>query len=158
MKVRQAQPQDVEGWFALRRALWPDCPDQDHREEIQAQFGAVDLAGFVAEAEDGQLVGFLEASLRRYAEGCVGSPVGYIEGWYVLPAWRRQGVGAMLVEAAERWAAEQGCAEMASDIELDNAASLKAHMALGFVEAERLIRVAKKIRKLPEARPRTWRV
>lgn len=44
---------------------------------------------------------------------------------------------------------------MASDIELDNAASLKAHMALGFVEAERLIRVAKKIRKLPEARPRT---
>src|SRR5690606_28928841 len=65
-------------------------------------------------------------------KGCVGSPVGYIEGWYVLPAWRRQGVGAMLVEAAERWAAEQGCAEMASDIELDNAASLKAHMALGF--------------------------
>lgn len=145
MKVRRATSEDVEGWFALRRVLWPDCPDVDHKQEIRAHFHAEDLAAFVAEAEGGALIGFLEASLRRYAEGCVSSPVGYVEGWYVLPQWRRQGVGAMLVEAAEQWAVQQGCLEMASDIELGNEASLRAHLALGFVEAERLIHVAKKI-------------
>jgi len=145
MKVRHAQPGDEEGWFALRRLLWPDCPDPEHRKEIRALFGTERLAAFVAESDDGELVGFLEASLREQAEGCASSPVGYVEGWYVLAQWRRQGVGAMLVDAAERWAAELGCREMASDIELGNHVSLGAHLALGFVETERLVHVSKAI-------------
>ena len=60
--------------------------------------------------------------------------VAYLEGWYVVPAARRQGVGAALVRAAEDWARSQGCTEFASDALIDNAVSAAAHRALGFQE------------------------
>jgi aminoglycoside 6'-N-acetyltransferase I len=92
---------------------------------------------------NGQLGGFLEASLRRYADGCSTSPVGYIEGWYVDDDVRRQGVGRQLVKTAEHWALVQGCREMASDCEIDNEVSFRAHLAIGYAEVERLIHFQK---------------
>ncbi|WP_245606073.1 GNAT family N-acetyltransferase [Thermus amyloliquefaciens] len=83
-------------------------------------------AAFVAEVE-GRLVGFVEVSLRPYAEGCATRPVGYLEGWYVAPEWRWQGIGRALVEAAEAWARARGCQEMASDAELGNLLGQEVH-------------------------------
>ena len=40
------------------------------------------------------LVGFAEVSRRAYAEGCETSPVGFLEGWYVVPERCGQGGGA----------------------------------------------------------------
>ena len=60
--------------------------------------------------------------------------VAYLEGWYVVPESRRQGVGRALVSAAEEWARAQGCAEFASDALLDNDVSAVAHRAIGFEE------------------------
>ena len=77
--------------------------------------------------------------MRDYAEGCSGSRIGYIEGWYVEPELRRQGLGGQLVQAAEHWARELGLAEMASDCEIDNAVSFRAHTALGYQEVGRII-------------------
>ena len=130
----------------MRRLLWPDTPDEEHLQEIEVYFqaGAVDAA-FVALRLSGELAGFLEASLRKYADGCSTSPVGYIEGWYVDPDLRRHGVGSLLVAAAEAWALGRGCTEMASDCLLDNYASLAAHLALGYEEAERLIHFRKSL-------------
>ena len=48
-------------------------------------------------------------------------------------------MGAALVEAAEQWAREQGCTEMASDGELDNRAGEAFHKALGYEEVERIV-------------------
>jgi aminoglycoside 6'-N-acetyltransferase I len=42
-----------------------------------------------------------------------------------------------LVEAAEKWASEQGCREMASDTNPDYPVSPAAHAALGYLEVER---------------------
>src|SRR4030095_6737591 len=58
--------------------------------------------------------------------------VGYIEGWYVYPHCRRQGVGRALVRAAEEWAMSRGCRWMASDTEVENTLSQAAHAALGY--------------------------
>ena len=77
--------------------------------------------------------------LREYAEGCNSSPVGFVEGWYVDPEARRSGVGRRLVEAAEDWAREAGCTEMASDSLIDNDEGHRAHEAIGFTEVERLV-------------------
>jgi aminoglycoside 6'-N-acetyltransferase I len=87
----------------------------------------------------GELKGFVEARLREYAEGCVSTPVGYLEGWYVSPSARRQGIGRALVEAAEQWARAQGCSEMASDAILENDMSHAAHRRIGFAEVERIV-------------------
>lgn len=58
--------------------------------------------------------------------------MGYLEGWFVHERARGQGIGAALVSAGEGWARSKGCAEFASDAELDNTVSLLAHERLGF--------------------------
>ena len=92
---------------------------------------------------DGTLAGFVELSLRAYAEGCETSPVAYLEGWYVSPDARGTGVGRALLNAAEMWGRAQGCTEFASDAEADNASSADAHRACGFEEVS-LVRCFRK--------------
>jgi aminoglycoside 6'-N-acetyltransferase I len=110
------------------------------------------LAGFpcevlVAEARDGKLAGFAEVGMRSFADGCdPRRPVGYLEGWYVAEAWRGQGAGRALVEAAEAWARAQGCVEMASDTWIDNELSQRAHEALGYEEVDRCVNYRKRLR------------
>ena len=50
-----------------------------------------------------------------------------------------------MVEAAEKWAKSIGYDEIASDSEIDNIDSIKAHNALGFKEVERSVWFLKKI-------------
>ncbi|MBK6794916.1 MAG: GNAT family N-acetyltransferase [Anaerolineales bacterium] len=87
----------------------------------------------------------IEACLRDYGEGCTTSPVGYIEGWYLYPQLRRQGLAGLLVDAAENWARNLGCTEMASDTWLSNEESIRAHLKLGYSEVERLVHFVKRI-------------
>jgi aminoglycoside 6'-N-acetyltransferase I len=136
--VRHAKPLDVQGWAVLRQALWPTESPAELTAEATAFFVDADTileAVLLAEAGDGTLLGFAELSLRPYAEDCRTSPVAFLEGWYVIPAARRNGVGRALVSAAEQWARERGCHELASDTEVDNSLSAAAHWALGFEDA-----------------------
>jgi aminoglycoside 6'-N-acetyltransferase I len=50
-----------------------------------------------------------------------------------------------MVHAAEQWAREKGCSEMASDTWLENEASIAAHWKLGYQEAERLVHFVKRL-------------
>ncbi|MEW5974891.1 MAG: aminoglycoside 6'-N-acetyltransferase [Acidobacteriota bacterium] len=138
IKVRPAVAGDSASWLRLRGKLWPDGSDNEHGGEIARYFrgeSAEPLAVLVAEDSLGRIVGFAELSIRPCAEGCRTSRIGYLEGWYVEPERRRQGVGRSLLAEAERWARSQGCTEFASDTEADNDVSTAAHQALGFVEA-----------------------
>ena len=58
---------------------------------------------------------------------------------------REQGIGKLLVKAAEDWARSQGLTEMASDTWLDNEVSIQAHLKMGYEEVERLAHFAKKL-------------
>ena len=49
-----------------------------------------------AEDGDARPTGFVELSLRAYAEGCQSDNVAYVEGWYVVPEARGSGVGRAL--------------------------------------------------------------
>jgi len=91
------------------------------------------------------LGGFIEIGERAYAPGCETSPVAFIEGWYVDGDLRNTGVGRALVAAAEKWARRRGYTEIGSDLTLGNEISLSAHLALGYVEMERLVSLAKKL-------------
>ena len=104
-----------------------------------------DAGIFVASDSQGQLIGFIEAGLRDYGEGCDTSPVGYIEAWYVDPHMRGQKLGKELVQTAEQWAREKGCTEMASDTWPENEASIAAHLKMGYYEVERLVHFAKRL-------------
>ncbi len=139
--VRSATAADAAAWESMRHALWPD-ESNSHGREVADYFRGVlpmPLEVLLAVDDAGQPIGFAELSIRNYAEGCESDRVAFLEGWYVDPAHRRQGVGAMLVKAAERWARAQGCREFGSDAELDNDISHTAHRALGFEEVVRIV-------------------
>lgn len=139
MRVREATPDDKGDWLRMRSELWPGSLS-DHEADIRRYFDEPDerMRTFVAEGESGRLVGFLELDQRKYAAGCASSPVPFIEGWYVDPPLRRQGVGHALIRTAEQWALSAGFSEIASDAEIDNADSIAAHGAMGYVEIERV--------------------
>ena len=133
-----AQLADCEQLARLRNLLWPESPVEEHAKELAAILrgkapGTLPLVEMVWEGSDGALLGFIEVGLRSHADVCDPShPVGYVEGWYVVDAHRREGIGAALLGAAEDWARAQKCKEMASDALLENEISQRAHEALGF--------------------------
>jgi aminoglycoside 6'-N-acetyltransferase I len=139
--IRAVDAGDVAALARLRAELWPDEDAAGHLQEALEALGRSDREiAFLAFDADDAAIGFAEASLRHdYVNGTDSSPVGFLEGLYVVPAARRRGVGAALVAAVERWIRERGCAELASDALLDNVASHAAHAAYGFEETERVV-------------------
>jgi len=104
---------------------------------------------WVAESENGELAGFLEASVRNYADGAGRTNVGYLEGWFVRPKFRNRGVGRALVRAAEDWARKRGFTHMGSDTWLGNRRSHRAHLAMGYREVGRDVHYVKRLGNFP---------
>jgi len=137
--VRAANVEDAGAWLTMRRTLWPEGSESEHREEIERYF-ADDTSSrpsevLVAVDHEGRLVGFVELAIRPYAEGCLTDRVAYLEGWFVEEARRATGVGRALVRAAEDWGRAQGCSEFGSDADPANEVSIAAHRAAGFSDA-----------------------
>jgi aminoglycoside 6'-N-acetyltransferase I len=119
--------------------LWPEASAVEHLEGMADALGRGHYVR-LAVSSDGTVIGFIEASKRvDYVNGTSSSPVAFIEGLYVVPASRREGVARALVSSVEHWAVSEQCRELASDSLLDNATAHAAHRALGFVETERVV-------------------
>jgi len=145
-RIRELEPSDLEELFRLRSLLWDQVPAGDHQNEVLDILRHSDTEQiFVAEGENGNLAGFLEVSIRPFVEDCETENVGYLEGWFVDEAHRRQGIGRDLVRSAEIWARSKGCTEMASDVEFGNSISLSAHKELGYGETSRLVHLKKNL-------------
>jgi aminoglycoside 6'-N-acetyltransferase I len=145
IRVRHIQPGDRERWLALRCQLWPDESADQLAEETVRFFAQPERRGgmmpeavlvAVQPGDAPDIAGFAELSRRLYAEGCATSPVGFLEGWFVVSSLRGRGVGGALVRAGEEWARTLGCKEFASDTVVENTGSAAAHRALGFEEVE----------------------
>jgi len=148
--VRKGTPRDADAVAALSYALWPGVPLEEHlsqtRETLAERASStMPLVIFVAEV-DGAVIAFIEVGLRSHADGCdPRQPVGFVEGWFVAAPHRRSGVGAALLRAAEAWARERGCREMASDTWIDADVSQAAHEALGFEMVDRCVNYRKSL-------------
>jgi aminoglycoside 6'-N-acetyltransferase I len=142
MKILPARPEHLNQWAQLRIKLWDWDTIADHRQEADDLYfsGKHPRAAFVAINEHAQIVGFAEAALRRdYVESCETSPVVFLEGIYVEPGARKNGVARALSEAVAAWGKGQGCTEYASNALLDNVDSHNFHAAIGFDETERVV-------------------
>lgn len=149
MPVRRIRSSDRSEWLRMLLGLYPGTAPDDHSPGIDTYFAGgtggypPHAAVFVYEHEEqDRLCGFLELSLRNYAEGCSGETP-YVESWYVDEDVRGRGVGRALLRAAEEWARDNGYRELASDTELSNGESLQAHLALGFEVVERAVHFRK---------------
>ena len=142
--IRKAQPKDAHTVAELMAELWPKTPAGEFAG-METVLAEMDGAVFLCETE-GRAAGFAECSLRHdYVEGTRTSPVGYLEGIYVREADRHRGIARRLLEACEKWAAEQGCREFASDCELTNTESQAFHQAVGFREVNRIVAYTRKL-------------
>jgi aminoglycoside 6'-N-acetyltransferase I len=141
ISIAVAKLEDAADWAAMRQALWPKGYPRQHDADIARLLALPgDTINFIARADDRRPIGFAEAGLRHdYVNGTQSSPVAFLEGIFVDPAFRRTGVARQLAEAVENWARQQGCSELASDTGIANIASQKLHNALGFAETQRVV-------------------
>jgi aminoglycoside 6'-N-acetyltransferase I len=147
--IRSAEPRDIAELATLCHSLWPESTANDHALELAPLLagkpkGSLPAIVFLAQTAEGHVAGFIEVGARSHADGCDPSkPVGFIEGWYVKPEYRRKKIAGRLLAKAEEWARNLGYREMASDTWLDNLSSQHAHAALGFEVVDRCVHYRK---------------
>jgi aminoglycoside 6'-N-acetyltransferase I len=137
--IEEIKESSLDELTAMVLKLWPECSYEDEWAKGHKIWQADNQTVFLAKKGD-HSVGFIELSIRTdYVEGTTTSPVAYIEGLYVEPGFRKQGIAEELVKKAEAWGLSRNCTEIASDAELTNAGSIAFHQALGFSEANRVV-------------------
>ena len=145
MEIFKAERQHLQTLVELAMLLWPGHEKAELAADLLESLEREETAFFLT-AEGSNALGFAQCQLRHdYVEGTHSSPVGYLEGIYVVPNSRRQGIARELLHACEEWAKEKGCREFASDCELSNTQSLQFHLGLGFAEANRIICFTKQL-------------
>jgi aminoglycoside 6'-N-acetyltransferase I len=143
--IERCSSLDQPGWLQMRVALWPDATADEHRGYMAISLAQPERFLQLMMYDEKRLpIGFIEGSIRGdYVNGTETSPVGFVEGVYVLPALRRKGIARRLFAAIGDWAKARGCRELASDALLENEGSQRAHRALGFRETERVVYFSK---------------
>lgn len=133
--------------YTLLKSLWPDMTS----EELSALFHTLithfNHTAYLYYMND-KAIGYAQTSLRHdYVEGTNTSPVGYLEGIYVEPYYRRHKIAQELLEHCEQWALQKGCTEFASDCAFENSESTLFHTNSGFKEAAKIICYVKPLTK-----------
>lgn len=136
--IRKIIKEDIRAWAMMRELLWPSASLEEHLAEANEFFRLDSFRAWVA-IKDENYIGFAEASLRPYANGCKSRPVVFFEGIWVDLEHRKRGVGKAFVQMLENWASSQGIMEIGSDSELANILSQTCHQKWGFEESERVI-------------------
>ncbi len=155
MRVRLAEPGDLEKLVDMRAALWPEGTRDEHHRDAEAivhgrPLSTMPLVVFVADDPKAGLRGFVEVGLRSHADGCDPiRPSAFIEGWWVEAGARGTGIGRALIQAAEDWGHAQGATEIGSDTWAENEASRRAHEALGFELVDTCANYKKSLVDLP---------
>jgi aminoglycoside 6'-N-acetyltransferase I len=145
LRLTPATRRDAEAWLVMRRDLYSDVDDAFHALEMDLILSSDDRACLLVRAPDDEAVGFIEITLRNAVDGCLGGPVGYIEGIYLIPSWRGLGLGPAMVDAVAEWFRTQGCRAMATDAEIDNEDAQQFWNDLGFEETYRIVQYRKSL-------------
>jgi aminoglycoside 6'-N-acetyltransferase I len=128
------------------RCASPDKTLDDHRSHAMSLLKRPSAAGYLACEVHETVVAFAEAPLRRdYVNGSNSSPVGFLEGLYVEPQYRKRGLARLLCSSVEHWAKGMGCTEFASDVVLQNEVGQRVHEAVGFNATDRVVFYLKQI-------------
>ncbi len=137
--IKKAGNNELEALAKLAVMLWQNHSINELINEF-SEMMANGKAQFFLKYDNDMPVGFAQCQLRYdYVEGTSTSPVGYLEGIFVMKGYRNKGYAKELLAACEAWAKENGCHEFASDCEIDNIDSFHFHKAMNFTEANRII-------------------
>jgi len=136
--IRELHKSDQDMWLVMYRRLFSGHSDKALLAEMDRIFKSGKRSAYVALVGDVP-VGFAEYALRDYANGCNSQPVPFLEGVWIDPAYRGQGIAKALVSYLEKKARMAGFTEFGSDVELSNYPSQLMHERLGFEQTEKVI-------------------
>ena len=83
MRIIEITRERFPEWRRMRHELYGELSAQFHEAEMELIFSSKEATCFIGLRESGAAVAMLEVSLRNFVDGCLGGPVGYIEGIYV---------------------------------------------------------------------------
>ena len=139
MTIEELSPNSFTTLTEMFLKLWPECVYEEEFENCQRIYKSPTETFFLSK-ENNIYTGFIQMALRSDpVEGTSSSPVAYIEGIYIEPEYRQNGIARKLVERGEHWGIEHGCKEIASDTEVHNQISIAFHLQSGFEEINRVV-------------------
>jgi len=107
IRVRRARSSDISQLAQLAGQLGYPSSEDEIRGRLAGIEAAPEHALFVAETADGKLAGFLNVYVMRTIDSDARTEIAAL---VVDDAHRSLGVGKVLIEQAEAWARENGCA------------------------------------------------
>jgi GNAT superfamily N-acetyltransferase len=146
VSVREAIATDLEGLVAcgaglfaedgavrdvLRNADWPRLHGADQYAKNIADPDMLVLVGDC----DGSVVGHLTGGFSA-ASPLWKAPRAYLISMYVMPPWRGQCVGALLVDQFKSWATDKGAVQLRVTAYAANEGAIRFYQRHGFAQLE----------------------
>lgn len=101
MTINAVNEQTVAAWASFASQVWQTDVQLLLKKWKNHEFPFE----FLFHSQSGEAVAWISLSIRKeYVEGCQGGPVAYLEGIFVSPSYRQQGVAEELVDFAVNWA------------------------------------------------------
>lgn len=144
VKIRRVEKADLLEWLRLRVQSWPDLPLNVHRQQMAGVYENLDddYVVFVANAGFGHLAGFLEGSVQDYFREGVNVRLLVVEGCRIDEDFDHVAMLTSLHQAAEHWAREKQCSEMACEASVNHPA-IKSYSALGYSVVNTVVKLIK---------------
>ncbi len=137
---KRVSNEDKPIWKKYRETLYHGVEDSFHESEMDSILNSkIQFTYLVFEDTKDFPVGMLELSLRNLVDGCLSSPVAYIEGIYLDESCRGKGLGKEMIEFSKDWGKENGCSELACDAEFEDLSAQNFHQKMGFQETYRIV-------------------
>jgi len=133
-------------WRKFRNSVYSTVTDEFHEIEMENIFGSEEWFCYFLTNENNNIIGFVELSARNVVDGCLSSPVAYIEGLYIEAEYRGKGAGKKAIEAIHKWCKINGFTELAADAELSNLNAQIFFNAVGFKETYRVVEFCTKVK------------
>lgn len=138
MKLVPIAKKDFPLWQEMRREIYPILdPEYDRLEMEQIHASDIWFCWFIK--DNGAPIGLVEMSSRNIVDGCLSSPVAYLEGLYLKPEYRGRGLGTQAMRLVIDRCRDKGFSELATDAELENVRAQNFYSMLGFEETDRVV-------------------
>ena len=129
MRLRLFRPEDLPILYAIDQSCF--APGIAYaREELAAFIGHRRSQTWVAE-DAAEIAGFLIAQREP-------RKILHIVTIDVLEAWRRRGLGSLMMDAAEQWAVDNGLRLIGLETALSNLAAQKFYQNRGYVKVDEI--------------------
>jgi ribosomal-protein-alanine N-acetyltransferase len=129
MRLRSFRPEDLPMLYEIDQACF--APGVSYSQGEMARFTGHRFSRTWVAEEAGEIVGFLIAKREP-------RKILHIVTIDVIEAWRRRGVGSILMDAAEQWARDEEFGLIGLETAQDNHAAQRFYAARGYRKVDKV--------------------